>query len=125
MYSPEDISKARRDAGFHLEICIAQTQATPTQPGRVLIQGLVTQVFFACLAIRLGHPVAFWVDSLYSDQRAPPGEDVRLDVEDLVAGRYIEAYFVAHGFDRAAATPLEVALRQVAVYDVSSPVGRL
>lgn len=125
MYSPEDITKARQDAAFHLEICIERIEPTRTQPGQALIHGRVTQVLRPQTTLKKGDPVSFWVDTRHRGQRSPPGDDVRLDLEEITPGKYLEAHFTANWLVMSGVTQLEVALRQIGVYAVSSSVGRL
>ena len=125
MYSPEDIADARRKAAFHLEVRVRSVAPTRTQPGQAMVEGDVTRVHRGDGRIASGAAVRFWVDSRYRGQRSPPGDDVRLDLEELLPGRYLEGYFTTEARAAGAVPELGVALRQVGIFPASSATPRL
>lgn len=125
MYSPEDIFQARARASFHLELLIERTEAGTALPGQSVIHGRVTRMFRGPETMKMGDSVLFPVDSQDRGQRFPPGDDVRLMVQDLMPGEYLEAYFTPNGRLCSGVWHLEVALRQARVYSTSSPMARL
>ena len=124
VYSPEDIAHARRAAVCHLELRIDSPEPTRTQPGQVLVRAHITHVYRSRGAHAVGQQYSFWVDSIGRDQRAPPGDDVRLLVDDLAPGTFIAGYFNDRTPAGADPANLALQLRQVDVYPVSSPKAR-
>lgn len=121
MYSPEDIAKARREATFHLELRVLAADPTRTQPGQAMVAGEVTRAYRADARVKAGDRVRFWVDTTRRGLRSPPGDDVRLALEELLPGRWLEGYFTAGAKDGE----LAVALRQVGIFAASSTTPRL
>lgn len=121
MYSPEDIAKARRDASYHLELRVVAAEPTRTQPGQAWVTGEVTQAYRGGGRVKAGDTLRFWVDTTRRGLRSPPGDDVRLELEELVPGRWLEGYFTTGPKDGE----LAVALRQVGIYAASSATPRL
>lgn len=121
MYSPEDIAKARRDATYHLELRVLAAEPTRTQPGQAMVAGEVTRAYRADARVKVGDRVRFWVDTTRRGLRSPPGDDVRLDLEELLPGRWLEGYFNAGARDGE----LAVALRQAGIFAASSATPRL
>lgn len=92
MYSPEDQAEARRTADLHARIAIVGIQPTRTQPGQCLLRAVLVEVWRAPQGLAVGDDIEVWVDSCWRAQRSPPGEDVRLCIEELVAGRQLELH---------------------------------
>ena len=125
MYSPEDVANARRGAAFHLEVSIRSVEPTRAQPGQAMVQGAVTRAWRSDGSLAAGAAVRFWIDTRLRGQRSPPGDDVRIDLEDLQSGRFIEAYFAPGRKPAGGATELTIALRQAGVYAAASDKPRL
>ena len=121
MYSPEDIAAARRSAAFHLELRIVSAEPTRTQPGQASVTGEVTRAYRADARVKVADTVRFWVDTTRRGLRSPPGDDVRLELEELLPGRWLEGYFNPGAKDGE----LAVALRQVGIHAASSATPRL
>lgn len=92
MYSPEDQAEARTTAELHARIAVIAAQPTRTQPGQCWLRAELIEVWRAPPGLAAGSVIEVWVDSCWRGQRSPPGEDVRLCIEDLVAGRQIELH---------------------------------
>lgn len=121
MYSPDDIAKARREATFHLELRMLAAEPTRTQPGQAMVSGEVTRTYRTNARVKAGDTLRFWVDTTRRGLRSPPGDDVRLELEGLLPGRWLEGYFTAGTKDGE----LAVALRQVGIFAASSATPRL
>ena len=121
MYSPEDIAAARRTAAFHLEVRMLKMEPTRTQPGQAWVTGEVTQVYRTDGRVKPGATLGFWVDTTRRGLRSPPGDDVRLELEELLPGRWLEGYFASS----AKEGELAVALRQIGIFAASSTTPRL
>ena len=90
MMSPEQY-RAARDAATHwLQLRIDAVKAPRTLPGVCIVRGEVTRVF-------RGPPPAaksidLEVECKARRQRSPPGDEFKVDIEDLLTGRHVEAF---------------------------------
>jgi hypothetical protein len=90
MMTPEEYRAARARASHWVQLRIDTVTPPPTLPGMCLLRGEVTRVFRgAPLAERT---IALAVECKQRGQRSPPGDEFRMDLEDLVRGRYVEAF---------------------------------
>lgn len=92
MYSPEDEAAARTRADLHARIRIERAEPTRGQPGQCLLEVEVLDAWRAPAGLSRGDRIRIWVDSCWRGQRSPPGEDVRLPIEDLQAGAQLDVH---------------------------------
>jgi len=95
MMSPEQYRAARAAASHWLQLRIVAVKAPDRHPGTCIVSAEVTRTFRgpppAAKAIELE------VECKKRGERGPPGDEFRIDAEDLVAGRYLEAFAEARG----------------------------
>lgn len=110
--SPEDIASARAGAGAHLRLRIEQVEIGREQPGHCWLSGSI-QVLWHDRSGKLspGMRIRLQVDSRRSMQRCPPGDDLRLQVEQLRRGVVVDAY--AGAIEEAAVEAAEPCYRVV------------
>lgn len=92
MYSPEDEAAARARADLHALVRIALAAPTRSQPGQCCLQVDVVNPWRSPGGLSRGERIALWVDSCWRGQRSPPGDDLRLPIEDLRPGALLEVY---------------------------------
>lgn len=97
MYSPEDEAEARMRADLHARVRIERAQPTRSQPGQCLLQAEIVDPWRTPAGLCCGDRIELWVDSCWRGQRSPPGEDVRLAIEDLQAGGLLDVHAAAVG----------------------------
>ena len=95
MMAPEEYRAARAAASHWLQLRIVAVSSPAQLPGVCVVRGEVTQTF-------RGKPpavktIVLEVDCKRRDERSPPGDEYRIDIEDLAAGRYLEAFAEARG----------------------------
>ena len=94
MRPPEEYRAARAAASHWLQLRISGMEASKTA-GVCLVRGEVTRTFRgpppAAKAIELE------VECKKRGERSPPGDEFRVDMEDLVPGRYLEAFAEVRG----------------------------
>ena len=90
MMSPEEYRAARDAASHWLQLRIDAVKAPRKLPGVCIVRGEVMRVF------RGPPPAAKTIDLEVEcksrGQRSPPGDEFRLDIEDLRSGRHVEAF---------------------------------
>ena len=90
MMSPEEYRAAREAATYWMQLRIDAVKAPPDLPGSCIVRGKVTRVF------RGSSPAAKSIDLEVEckrrGERSPPGDEFRVDIEELRAGRYVEAF---------------------------------
>lgn len=95
MHSPEDQAAARASADLHALVRIALAAPTRSQPGQCCLQVDVVDLWRTPGNLSRGDRIALWVDSCWRGQRSPPGDDLRLCIEDLQPGTLLEVYAAA------------------------------
>lgn len=90
MMTPEEYRAARAAASHWIQLRIEATQRPARLPGICLVTGQVTRVFRGTPLPEKRIDLA--IDCKRRDQRSPPGDEFRLNYEDLERGRYIEAF---------------------------------
>ena len=94
MMAPEEYRAARAAASHWLQLRILATQSPRKLPGVCVVRSEVTRTF-------RGAPPAKTIDLEIEckkhGERSPPGDEFRVDVEDLVPGRHLEAFAEARG----------------------------
>jgi hypothetical protein len=95
MMAPEEYRAARAAASHWLQVRIVAVTAPRGLPGVCVVRGEVTRAF-------RGQPPAaktieLEVDCKQRGERSPPGDEFRIDAEDLVAGKHLEAFAEARG----------------------------
>ena len=95
MRPPEEYRAARAAATHWLQLRIISLKKPGRFPGVCVVRGEVTRTF-------RGPPPAsktieLEVDCKKRGERSPPGDEFRIDAEDLVAGGHLEAFAEARG----------------------------
>ena len=90
MMSPEEYRAARASAGYWLQLRIDRVNVPRTLPGTCIVRGEVTRMFRGSAPATKA--IDLEVECKRRGERSPPGDEFRVDVEDLRAGRYIEAF---------------------------------
>lgn len=90
MMTPEEYRAARNKASHWIQLRVESVQRPARLPGVCLITAEVTRVF-------RGPPlrekrIDLAIDCKKRDQRSPPGDEFRMNFEDLARGRYAEAF---------------------------------
>ena len=95
MMAPEEYRAARAAASHWLQLRVIGVTKPDRLPGVCVVRGEVTRTFRgqppAAKAIELE------IDCKKRGERSPPGDEFRIEVEDLVAGRHLEAFAEARG----------------------------
>ena len=90
MMTPEEYRAARDAAPYWLQLRIKAVEAPKQMPGVCIVRGAVTRQFrgppFASGTLRLE------VECKRRGQRTPPGDEFRMEVEELASGAYLEAF---------------------------------
>ena len=95
MMAPEEYRAARAAASHWLQLRIASVKKPDRVPGVCVVSGEVTRTF-------RGPPppsrtIELEVDCKRRGERSPPGDEFRIEVEDLAAGKYLEAFAEVRG----------------------------
>ena len=90
MMTPEEYRAARSMASHWIQLRIESLTPPQHSPGVCLLRGEVTRIF-------RGPPLAqkqieLAVECKKRGQRSPPGDEFRMNEEDLVRGRHVEAF---------------------------------
>lgn len=90
MMTPEEYRAARSRASHWIQLRIESVTPPQHSPGVCLLRGEVTRIF-------RGPPLAeklmeLAVECKKRGQRSPPGDEFRMNEEDLVRGRHVEAF---------------------------------
>jgi len=89
MMSPEQYRAAREAASHWLQLRIEAVKAPRKLPGVCVVRSEVTRIFRGATVPRI---IDLEVDCKNRGQRGPPGDEFRVDVEDLRSGRHLEAF---------------------------------
>ena len=89
MMSPEEYRAAREAATYWLQLRIDAVEAPGKLPGVCIVVGQVTRVF---RGPALGKTIDLEIDCKRRGERSPPGDEFRVEIEELSAGRYLEAF---------------------------------
>jgi hypothetical protein len=97
MHSPEDLARARANADLHLLVRIEALEVCDPQPGRSRLRARIVAILGGHSAAAVGHGMhlEIWLDTRHRGQRSPPGDDLRMDLEDLLPGSQLQAYLRA------------------------------
>ena len=95
MMPPEQYRAARAAASHWLQLRITAMEAPKANPAVCVVRGEVTHTF-------RGPPPAtktieLEVECKKRGERSPPGDEFRIEMEDLVPGRYLEAFAEVRG----------------------------
>ena len=95
MMPPDQYRAARAAASHWLQLRIVAVKAPDSLPGTCIVSAEVMRTF-------RGPPPAAKVIELEVEcrqrgWRGPPGDEFRIDADDLVAGRHLEAFAEARG----------------------------
>ena len=90
MMSPEEYRAARESATYWLQLRIDAVKAPHTLPGPCIVRGEITRIFRG--PIPAAKTIDLEVECKRRGERSPPGDEFRMDVEELHAGRYVEAF---------------------------------
>ena len=107
MMTPEEYRAARSRASHWIQLRIESVTPPQHSPGVCLLRGEVTRIF-------RGPPLAeklmeLAVECKKRGQRSPPGDEFRMNEEDLVRGRHVEAFVeVRNGRYAVAARQIEL-----------------
>jgi hypothetical protein len=105
MMSPEEYRAAREAASHWLQLRIDAVKAPRSLPGVCIVRAEVTRVFRG--PPPAGKVIELEVECKARRQRSPPGDEFKVDIEDLRTGRHVEA------FANARAGRYAVAARQI------------
>jgi hypothetical protein len=107
MMSPEEYRAAREAATCWLQLRIDAVKAPRTLPGTCIVRGEVSRVFRG--PTPAAKTIDLEVECKKRGERSPPGDEFRVDIEDLRAGRFVEAFAnVREGSYVVAARQVEV-----------------
>ena len=95
MRPPEEYRAARAGASHWLQVRIIGAKKPDRLPGVCVVRGEVTHTF-------RGPPPAaktieLEIDCKKRGERSAPGDEFRIDAEDLVAGRHLEVFAEVRG----------------------------
>ncbi len=107
MMQPEEYRAARAAASHWLQVRITALTAPQALPGICVVRGEVTRTFRG--ALPAAKTIDLEVECKKRGERSPPGDEFRVDAEDLVPGRHLEAFAEARG-DRYAVVARQVEL---------------
>ena len=89
MMSPEEYRAAREAATYWLQLRIDAVKAPGKLPGVCIVRGEVTRVF---RGPALAKTIDLQIDCKRRGERSPPGDEFRVELEELLAGRSVEAF---------------------------------
>ena len=95
MMAPEEYRAARAAASHWLQLRIISLKKPDRLPGTCIVHADVLRTFRG--APPASKTVELEVDCKKRGERSPPGDEFRVDAEDLVAGRHLEAFAEARG----------------------------
>jgi hypothetical protein len=90
MMPPEEYRAARAAASHWLQLRITAVQKPERLPGVCVVRAEVLRTFRG--APPPSRTIELEVDCKKRGERGPPGDEFRLDAEDLVAGKHLEAF---------------------------------
>lgn len=90
MMSPEEYRAARAAATYWLQLRIDAVTAPRKFPGACIVRGEVTRIFRGPASA--ANTIDLEVECKQRGDRSPPGDEFRVDVEELRPGRYVEAF---------------------------------
>jgi hypothetical protein len=90
MMTPEEYRAARARASHWVQLRIGTVTPPPTLPGTCLLRGEVTRLFRGTPPAE--RTIELAVECKKRGQRSPPGDEFRMDLEDLARGRHVEAF---------------------------------
>jgi hypothetical protein len=90
MMTPEEYRAAREAASHWLQLRIDAVKAPRKLPGVCTVRGEIIRVFRGtALTVKT---IDLEVECKSRGQRSPPGDEFRVDIEDLLHGRHLEAF---------------------------------
>jgi len=95
MMQPEEYRAARAAASHWLQVRITAVTAPKALPGICVVRGDVTRTFRG--APPAAKTIDLEVECKNRGERSPPGDEFRIDAEDLVSGRHLEAFAEVRG----------------------------
>ena len=95
MMQPEEYRAARGAASHWLQLRITTVKAPKTLPGVCVVRGEVTRTFRG--APPPAKAIDLEIECKKRGERSPPGDEFRIDAEDLVSGRHLEAFAEVRG----------------------------
>jgi hypothetical protein len=95
MRAPEEYRAARAAASHWLQLRITSVKTPQTMPGECVVRGEVTRTFRG--APPATKTIDLEVECKNRGERSPPGDEFRIDAEDLVSGRHLEAFAEVRG----------------------------
>lgn len=101
MMTPEEYRKARDEAEFHLQLEVRKMTPPERTPGQCTVEGTVARVFRGTLAP--GAPMKLAVSCKRRGERARPGGEHWIALEDLAGAKFLEAYVNREGAGYAVA----------------------
>ena len=95
MRPPEEYRAARAAASHWLQLRVIGVTKPDRLPGVCVVRGEVLRTFRG--APPATKTIDLEVDCKKRGERSPPGDEFRIEAEDLVAGRHLEAFAEARG----------------------------
>ena len=95
MRPPEEYRAARAAATHWLQVRIIGVTKADQLPGICVVRGEVLRTFRGALPAT--KTIDLEVECKKRGERSPPGDEFRIEVEDLVAGKHLEAFAEARG----------------------------
>ncbi len=95
MRPPEEYRAARAAASHWLQLRIVGVTKPGLLPGVCVVRGEVLRTFRG--APPATRTIDLEVDCKQRAERSPPGDEFRIEAEDLVAGRHLEAFAETRG----------------------------
>lgn len=93
MLSPDDCQAAQHGAAAELRLRIERIEIGPDQPAQCWLTGVVTLLRRDHDGrLKPGETIILRIDSRHREQRCPPGDDLRLCIEELVPGVSVHAW---------------------------------
>jgi hypothetical protein len=94
MMAPEEYRAARAAASHWLQLRITAVQKPDPLPGICVVRAEVLRTFRGTPPPKT---IEIEVHCKKRGERSPPGDEFRIDAEDLIAGRHLEAFAEMRG----------------------------
>ena len=95
MMPPEEYRAARAAASHWLQLRIIAVSSPQELPGVCVVRAEVLRTFRG--APPASKAIELEIDCKKRGERSPPGDEFRIDAEDLVMGKHLEAFAEARG----------------------------
>jgi len=90
MMSPDEYRAARTAASHWLQLRIDAASQPASLPGVCIVHGEVTRTFRGPPLV--SNTIDLEIECKRRGERSPPGDEFRVNIEDLASGRFLEAF---------------------------------